>query len=346
VNARSRPPRTRRATWLRRVGLLVLSLACARIIIDLVGSIDWDAVWGGIRHLEAWQFGVLIALVVVRQVLNALPLVFFIDGLSVFRATASDQGSALMSMIAPPTSDTVFRIVVMKSWGIDVDKAAAGSTCNVLVFYVARWTAPLLGVLLLATARFDPVYGLTAAGSLLVAVAILVGAWLVTRSQPLARRLGRWAGGVAARVRSSVDAEGWATSAAAFQGHIADRFRRGLALSMPTLALKLLVDGTILLLAIRFVGISQSQLSWVEVVAAFLIAFPLTLFPLQGIGVLDATIVAELTAVGGVEIEAALVAALVTYRVVTLGTPALLGAVFIAAWRHTQRRASTGAAHS
>jgi uncharacterized membrane protein YbhN (UPF0104 family) len=109
---------------------------------------------------------------------------------------------------------------------------------------------------------------------------------------------------------------------------------------MPALIGKLLVDAGVLLLAVRFVGIDQARLSWVEVVAAFLVAFPLTLFPFQGIGILDATIVAELTSVGGVALESALVAALVAYRVVTLGTPAVLGALFITGWRYTQRRTS------
>ena len=62
---------------------------------------------------------------------------------------------------------------------------------------------------------------------------------------------------------------------------------------------------------------TRPELSWVEVVAAFLVAFPLTMFPIQGLGIFDATLVAALTSVGGVELEAGLVAALVTYRVVT-----------------------------
>ena len=52
-------------------------------------------------------------------------------------------------------------------------------------------SSPLFGVLLLACVRFDTVYGLSAAGSLLIAVGIFVGALLVTRSRPLALRLGR-----------------------------------------------------------------------------------------------------------------------------------------------------------
>lgn len=224
---------------------------------------------------------------------------------------------------------------------IDLDKAVAGSTCNTLVFYIARWLAPTLGVLLLlaGTARFRAAYTTTAALSFLVVVAIIAGALLVTKSQVLAARFGRWAGSAAGRIRRSVDPEVWASAVARFQAQVGNRFRSGLARSMPALAAKLLADAGVLLLAIRFVGIGQGRLSWVEVVAAFLVAFPLTLFPFHGLALLDATLVAELTSVGGTSLEAGLVAALVTYRVVTLGTPAVLGALFIVGWRHTQRRA-------
>ena len=211
-----------------------------------------------------------------------------------------------------------------------------------MAFHITRWLAPLLGVVLLAGVRSDIVYGLSAAVSLLIAVGMFVGALLVTRSRPLATRFGRWAGTIASRVRSSIDPEAWASSVADFQGHIADRFRPGLARSLPVLTVMLVVDALILLLAVRFVGIDQGQLSWVEVVAAFLVAYPLTIFPFQELGLFDATLVAALTSVGGVELEAALVAALVTYRVVTLGTPALLGGLFIVSWRHTRRQPAPG----
>jgi putative heme transporter len=334
-----RPGRSGVRLWLRRLVVLALVLACTRIIINLVGQIDWDAVWHAIAHLHAWQLALLIGLVIVRQVLNALPLVYFIPGLSVFRATASDQGATLMSMVAPPTTDSVFRIVVLRSWGIDVDRAAAGGTSNILVFYMARWISPLLGLLLLLSIRFDGTYALVAAGSLLIAVAIFVGGLLVTKSPTLAERLGRMAGRVAHRVRRSVDPERWAAAVRSFQGHIADRWRRGVTLSLPTLVGKLFVDATICLLSIRFVGVGSDQLSTVEILAAFLVAFPLTLFPFHGIGILDATLVAMLTAVGGVELEAEIVAGLVTYRVMTLGVPALLGSAFMLSWRYTLRAA-------
>jgi uncharacterized membrane protein YbhN (UPF0104 family) len=331
------PKRSTRARWLRRILLFAVSIACARIILDLVGAIDWDVVRTSIENLNAWQFVVLVAVLILRQVLNALPLVYFIDGLSVFRATASDQGTTLTSMIAPPTSDTVLRIVVLRSWGIDTGAAAAGSTCNILVFYMARWVAPLVGVLILIGVRFDATYGATAAVSFLIALAILVGVLLVTRSTGVADRLGRAVGRLASRVRHTIEPEKWAASFVEFQTQVASGFRTKLALSLPTLVAKILVDALIVLLAIRFVGIGPDQLPALEIVAAFLVVFPLTLFPLHGLGILDAALVAALTAVGGIELEAQLVAALATYRVVTLGAPAVLGAIFLLWWRHSTR---------
>ena len=162
----------------------------------------------------------------------------------------------------------------------------------------------------------------------------------MTRSRGLAERVSRTAGRIARRIRPSVDPEKWASAVAGFQGPIADRYRTGVALSIPPLVVKLLVDATIALAAIRFVGVGSDQLSAVEIIAAFLVVFPLTLFPLQGIGVLDATLVAALTAVGGVELEAQLIAAMVSYRVVTLGVPALLGALFVLSWKRTVSRQS------
>jgi hypothetical protein len=102
-----------------------------------------------------------------------------------------------------------------------------------------------VGVLLLLGVRFDATCAATAAASLLAAAAILAGAPLVTKSQARAERLGRGVGRVAAPVRRSIDPDRWAASFADFQGHIANRFRPGLALSAPTLIGQLLVDAAV-----------------------------------------------------------------------------------------------------
>jgi len=98
-----------------------------------------------------------------------------------------------------------------------------------------------------------------------------------------------------------------------------------------------LVDALLIVLSVRFVGVSAQELSTTWIVTAFLAAYPLTLFPFSGLGLLDAVVVATLVDQAGTQVEAPLVAALLIWRVVTIGTPLLLGSLCLAWWRMTTR---------
>lgn len=84
------PPPTRRPTraaWLRRLLMVAAAVVITVVVVRLVGRVDWSAVGAALGHLDAWHVPVLLALLVVRQVLNALPLALFIPGVSPWRAT-------------------------------------------------------------------------------------------------------------------------------------------------------------------------------------------------------------------------------------------------------------------
>jgi putative heme transporter len=328
-------PAVRRRAWLRRAGLLVLSVVCARIIVGLVGAVEWRAVYDAMSGLHLWQLGLLVLVLVVRQVFNAMPLALFIDGLSVFRATVSDQAATLTSMVAPPPSDMLLRISILRSWGIAPSLGLAASTMNTLAFYINRFLAPAIGFLVILPVRFVPADALVALVCLVVAGTILVLTVKVVRSESVAERVGLSAGRLASRVRKQVDPVAWATATLDFRTHIAGRLRRCLPRALAALAVMVLLDALLLLLALRFVGIHAADLSAAEVVSTFLVLFPMTLFPLAGLGILDAAVVAALTSVGGLELENQVVAGLVVWRVVTLLTPMLLGGIALGYWRRT-----------
>jgi uncharacterized membrane protein YbhN (UPF0104 family) len=102
-----------------------------------------------------------------------------------------------------------------------------------------------------------------------------------------------------------------------------------------------LCDALVLTVALRAVGIESGVLSTPEIYGAFLISYPLTLLPLAGLGVLDATLLAAWTEIAGVEWEPEIVAGLVVWRAFTLLGPLLLGAVTVLVWR--RRTAAAGA---
>ncbi len=325
--------RTKRSAWLIRVGLLLLAALVTVAVVQLVGRIDWPAVWDALLHLTWWQPLVLLGVVVVRQVLNALPLSLYIPGVSVLRATINDLGAILMSAVAPPPSDLALRVGMFSSWGVPTSNGLAGTLMNTLTFYIVRFSAPLAGFLLLAIADEPAGWRLLDLVCVGVALAILVGVLLVVRSDQLAARVGSWAGRTARKVRRQVDPDAWMRACVDFRDHIASRFRYGFPRSLVGLFGMLATDLAVLTLCLRFVGVSAGDVPLVDIAIAYLFAYPLTLFPFSGLGIVDALILAAVVESGGLEVEAAAVAGLVVWRVFTVAVPIVMGVGAVAVWR-------------
>jgi hypothetical protein len=323
--------------WLRPIGLLVLSLACAYIIVGLVGRIDWSAVRDAIGAVSLWQFPILLAVLAVRQVLNATPLALFIEGLGLGRAVQNDQAATLTSTIAPPPADMVLRLAMFDSWGIPISHGLAGALMNILTFYATRFTVPVVGmVLVLGTAApYHQIYTWTACVGAIVAITLLAVLRAVLLREKTAIWVGTTGGRVVRRVRHSVDPEAWAAQAVDFRSHVLHRARRGLPVSLLLLIVMVVVDGVLLGVCLRCVGVGVDELPMLTVVGIFLLAYPLTLFPLAGVGILDATLLAAYVEIAGLPLEPDIVAGLVLYRVITLAVPMLFGLVSIAWWRRT-----------
>jgi uncharacterized membrane protein YbhN (UPF0104 family) len=329
--------------WWVRLALLAVALVVAFVVVRLVGKVDWAEVRSALEHLDWWQAPVLFLVLVVRQVLNALPLSLYIPGVSPLRATQNDQVAILMSTVAPPPSDIALRMAMFSSWGVPVAKGMAGTIMNTLTFYIVRFGAPAVGFVLLAITGGELGYRFADLLSLAISAGILVGLLLVVRSDALARAVGTRAGLVARRVRRTVDPVAWAEACLRFRGDVAARFRHGFPRSLLALAGMLAVDLTLLVMCLRFVGLDAGEVGAAEIAIAYLFAYPFTLFPFSGIGIVDALILAGIVQAAGVEAEAAAVAGLVVWRVFTIGGPLALGAVSLAAWRRTAPAATPDA---
>jgi uncharacterized membrane protein YbhN (UPF0104 family) len=326
---------SRRKAWARRLALFALAVLVSVVVVRLIGAIDWAAVRDALSQLTWWQPLVLLAVVVVRQVLNALPLALYIGGVSAFRATLNDLGAILMSMIAPPPSDLALRVAMFVSWGISAAKGLAGTLMNTLTFYVVRFSTPALGFLLLLVLGRPAGLRWLEVLFIVLALTILAGILLVLRSEALARTVGTRAALVVRRVRRDVDPEAWAAACLTFRADISATFRRGFPRSLLAYSGMLATDILVLLLCLRFVGVGPGEASLADLAVAYLFAYPFTLFPFSGLGVVDALILAALVESGGLSIEAAAVAGLIVWRVFTVGVPVLMGVVAVAWWRRT-----------
>ncbi|MEI6363086.1 MAG: hypothetical protein WCP95_13230 [Actinomycetes bacterium] len=326
----------------RPIVLLAAALLAARIIIGLVGAIDWAAVWSAVGQLTLQGAVLLLLVLLARQAFNAVPLSRFVEGLSLPRSMQNDLGAILLGTVAPPPADVVLRVSMFRSWGIDPIEGMAGVTLNTLTFYVVRFAAPTLGLVLFAFVEAEAGYVWAAVASGLIAVVLLVALLSLSRGDRLARIAGLTAGRVAARFRATVDPDAWAVSVVEFRGRVGDRVRTGIAPSLLALTAMVICESVLVLVSIRVVGVPTSAVGTLLVISSFLLAYPLTLFPLMGLGILDALLVAAWTQVAGIEYEARIVAGLIVWRVFSLLVPMLLGVVALSWWR---RSSGTKATH-
>ncbi len=317
--------------------MVLVVLVCGWLASTFLGAIDWAAVGAALARLTPWQLLVLVAMLLVRQTLNALPLALFIEGLGAVRALLNDLVAALMAVVAPPPGDLVMRVAMFRSWGIDASRGLAGATMNMLAFYVNRFAAPVVGLLVLAglSSGTHRVWPGVASGLVAVTIAVVVS--MMVRQDRFAARFGRVAATAVGRFRSSVDPAVWERAATDFRGHVASGYRRAFPRSLVALTVMVLSDATILLLSLRFVGVSATEVPAYEVIGVFFLAYPLTLPPLMGLGVFDLALLAACMELGGTELEPEVVAALSVWRAVTLLGPVLMGGLTLLAWRRRAR---------
>ena len=190
-------------------------------------------------------------------------------------------------------------------------------------------------IVLASGAPYHALYTWTACVGAAIAITLLVVLRAVVLREQTAIWVGTTGGRLVRRVKHSVDPEAWAAQAVDFRSHVLHRTRRGLPLSLLLLIVMVIVDGLLLAICLRCVGVSAGELPTLAVVGIFLVAYPLTLFPLAGVGILDATLLAAFVEIAGLPLEPDIVGGLVVYRVITLGVPMLFGLVSIALWRRT-----------
>ncbi len=313
--------------------IIVLSLVVGYIIVGFVGSIDWAQVAGAFRQLSAWQLAPLAAALLVRQLLNAVPLAQFVSGLGVGRSMQNDLAANLAGTVAPPPGDVVVRIAMFNSWGINPLDGMAGVTLNMITFYSVRLFAPAVGLVLLAITGYEGGNIALSVLLALLAVGIIAALLMLLRAETWARLLGRTAARTARRFKADVDPEVWATAVVDFRGRMTADLPPRLARSMVALLGVIAADASIIVLALRFTGVGSDGLSVILVLGTFLVAYPLTIMPLFGLGVLDAALLAAFTEAAGLAAEPSILAALTIWRATTLLGTLALGALVTLLWK-------------
>ena len=301
--------------------------------------IDYEEVWAALRELDGWEVVVLLGLGLARIPTEALMYRAFLPGLSLWRGTEAYLSSNLAGQVLPPPAPSIVQYGYFRGGGYAPDAARLAALGSFLFPTLGRFLLPVAALaLLVLTGEVNGTILLAGALSLAVTVIAGIAGYSFLRRERSARWLGAKLQRPLSWILVKLKRDPIRTAPDARRNSAPDTLavlREGWALGSIGVAANLLLTYLILLAALRFVGVSGSELSAADAFAAFAIAFWAgAVFPItgSGLGVVDAVLIAALIELSSAS-DDALVAAALLWRVFYSIIPLPPGAITLSRFR-------------
>jgi uncharacterized membrane protein YbhN (UPF0104 family) len=346
------PARPSRRRLLVRVALAVVVVAAVYFGL-LPKLVDVDQVWATLRAMTWLELATLVAAAVWNLVSYLLPQLAAMPGLSLRQAVLESHASTAVGNLMPAGQavglGVTYRFYTSYGFGrgpIGLSLLVQGVWNNFL-----KLGMPIVALgLLVVSGDAAGALAVPAVVGLVVFVVALAGFAFALSGERRAARLGGALANAVAWLRRLVRRPGrpdWDRGVVAFRAQAITLLRgRWHWLTLTTLASHLSLF-LVLLLALRHVGVSEDEVSWVEALAAFALVRLLSAFPITpgGIGVVELGLAAALVLAGGD--NAQVVAAVLVFRLLTLVLPIPIGALTWWLWRRgtwypSERSVATG----
>jgi uncharacterized membrane protein YbhN (UPF0104 family) len=300
---------------------------------------DYRDVLDVLRELD-WQDGLLLGGATVLNLATFPPSwMAALPGLRYRQALAMTQASTALAIVSPAGAAVGMAgsYSMLRSWGFGARPAGLAVAVSGIWNQLANLAFPVVALALLTVTGQDHPALRTAA---LVAVGILVVVFVsfgLTLSRPgRAREIGAWSARIVNRLKRIVRRGPVSWGADSFVGFRAQALhllrRRWHVITVGTLVGHLTVF-VLLVVCLRVVGVTASEVSGVEAFAAWALVRILGAIPLTpaGVGVVEIGLTGALVAFGASNAEA--VTATLLYRALTVLPTLALGLLAAATWR-------------
>ena len=280
-----------------------------------------------------WKIGIAVASVI-NIAIYPLTAIAAIHSLSYLHASLSRQTGFTLSNIVPGGGAVAVatQYAVLARYGVPQARAAAAVSADAIYTYLFTLGAPSIAVLLLVIeGRSTAAFLTTAIIGLTIVIISLVVIIAVLRSEAAARKIGGWAQRPINWFFKVIHRNSPDVTAALVQFHeqASDLIRhRWKSLAVTNISAQL-APMLVLGVALFGLGVTESQLTVIELFAAYSVALVLTAFPITpgGLGTVDAALIALLIAFG-VDSSTA-VAADLLWRLGWFLPQLLVGALFL-----------------
>lgn len=316
-----------------------LLLVVAIFFFGLPKIADFSKVWTVIGEMTWIEISTLVALSMWNIATYWLVMIASLPGSNVWQTMKVNQASTAVANTLP--GGGALGIGITYSMYTSYGFAPGEIGLSVLVsgvwnnFVKLGMPVVALGLLVLQGDASTALMLGAGAGVAMLAVAVGVFAAILSSekaSRRVGRRLGRIWGWARRVVRKNPDND-VEEATVRFRGDAIHLVRRRwLALSFSTLVSHLSLY-LVLVLTLRHVGVPESQVTWIETLAAFASVRLLSALPITpgGLGVVELGLTAALIAAGGPRPE--VVAAVLVYRALTYLLPIPTGMLMYLKWR-------------
>jgi putative heme transporter len=303
--------------------------------------VDVEQVGATLRAMTWLEVATLVAAAVWNLLSYLLPQLAALPGLGLGQAVLESHSSTAVGNLLPAGQAVGLGVTYRfyTSYGFASGPIALSLLVQGVWNNFVKLGMPIVALgLLVASGDTAGELGPAAVVGLVVLVVALAGFAFGLSGERRAARLGRALATTAAALRRLVRRPGrpdWEHSAVAFRAQAVTLLRdrwHWLTLTTLTSHLSLFL---VLVLALRHVGVSESEVSWVEALAAFALVRLLSAVPITpgGLGVVELGLAAALVLAGGQ--EAQVVAAVLVFRVLTFLLPIPIGALTWWLWRRS-----------
>jgi uncharacterized membrane protein YbhN (UPF0104 family) len=324
--------------------LLAVAVVAVVYLALLPKLVDVRQVWATLQTMTWLELVTLLGAAAWNLASYLLPQLVALPGLTLRQAAIESHTSTAVGNLLPAGQAVGLGVTYRfyTSYGFAPSQIARSLLLQGVWNNFVKLGMPIvaLGLLALTGHAAGGLAPVAVAGVAVFALALGVFA-LMLSSQRRAARIGAALAAAASLPQRLAGRQGrpsWAQGAVRFRAEVIALLRRRwhwLTLATMVSHLSLFV---VLLLALRHVGVAESQVSWIEVLAAFAFVRLLSAFPITpgGLGVVELGLAAVLVVAGGDKEQ--VVAGVLVFRALTFLLPMPIGALTYWVWRRAEGR--------
>ena len=344
----SRAKQTRRVVL--RVLFTVVTLAASFALLAFVfDDLDWNGVVDALRSLQDAEVLALISMWGLWSGAQGLLTASLVPKLPVRRGVVAYLGPAAVTSIIPGPSDLPVRYQMFTSWNRTPTEATLAVAAGGVFSIGIKLVLPVIAAigLVISGASIDGTLRTIVMIALVVGVGLAIVAIVLSR-ESFTERAGTvlspvWA--FVLRLLRRPDPLDLAERLVAARANALEILRGGWPVAMWATFLTSLTRFALLLMALRFTGLSDADLAWPQAFVAFALVQGLTVVPITAgdAGLTEVAYIGLLTAAAGSQFVNEITAGILLFRLLTWILIVPIGFATIGVWRYGLRRQTSAA---